>query len=71
MLAEKEICLLLAEMSELQLIIRIKALNKKIEMYLLQYAEDEDERPASWPASQIVARRVSTNVKALKNPKIY
>ena len=37
-------------------------------MYLLQYAED-DERPASWPASQIVARRVSTNVKALKKKK--
>jgi len=70
-LAEKEICLLLAEMSELQLIIRIKALNNKIEMYLLQYAKDEDERPASWPASQIVARRVSTNVKALKKTKIY
>ena len=46
-------------------------------MYLLQYAEGENERPASWSASQIVAsaaglaHRVNTNVKTLKKKYIY
>ena len=46
-------------------------------MYLLQYAEGENERPASWSASQIVAsaaglaRRVNTNVKTLKKQTKY